>query len=182
MTYKFKNGDHVRLLPYPGYELGHEGETAVVQGSSYMPRITLDEPCTVHEKGKCTAEWWKEARLELVEPKKQMALKFKIGDHVKLLPYSSGLIYGHEGETAIVMEDNTNPYLKLDDPCTIHKEGRCRVTWWHEDHLKLVEPESDNKPKLVEPKQSPSLATTLNSIAIIITNLTLLAHILITHA
>ena len=112
-----------------------------------------------------------------------MTYKFKIGDRVRLLPYSSGLTCGHEGETAVVTEGGSIiPNIKLDKPCTAHEKGMCRADWWYQDYLELVESKSDNKPKLVEPKQSPSLATTLNSIAIIITNLTLLAHILITHA
>jgi len=66
--------------------------------------------------------------------------KFKIGDHVELLPYSDGLTYdnGHEGETATVMEAYHIPDIKLDYPCTIHKDGECRVTCWDQAYLELV--------------------------------------------
>ena len=64
-----------------------------------------------------------------------MTYKFKIGDYVKLLPYSSGDTYGHEGEMARVMEDNRFPYIKLDNPCTAHEKGECTAWIWHQDYL-----------------------------------------------
>ena len=70
--------------------------------------------------------------------------KFKIGDHVKLLPYPYGKTYGHAGETARVMEGYARcPGLKLDKPCTLHEKGKCSATFWGESRLELVEPETD---------------------------------------
>ena len=71
MTYKFKIGDHVKLLPYPyGYTYTHTGETAIVTKSgSTVPDIKLDKPCTAHEKSECSARCWDEEYLELVEAK-----------------------------------------------------------------------------------------------------------------
>ena len=67
MTYKFKIGDQVKLLPYPhGDTCEHEGETAVVtKDDSFMPFIKLDKPCTIHEKSECSADRWREEYLKL---------------------------------------------------------------------------------------------------------------------
>ena len=71
-----------------------------------------------------------------------MTNKFKIGDRVRLLPFRSGYAYGHEGETAVVIEDGSIiPDIQLDKPCTIHGEGECEANCWNQDFLELAEPE-----------------------------------------
>ena len=66
---KFKKGDRVKILLYPVYTCGHEGETAVVTKSgSTVLAIKLDKPCTIHRKSECRADRWREECLELVEP------------------------------------------------------------------------------------------------------------------
>ena len=66
---KFKKGDRVKILLYPVYTCGHEGETAVVTKSgSTVLAIKLDKPCTIHRKSECRADRWREEYLELVEP------------------------------------------------------------------------------------------------------------------
>ena len=70
MTYKFKIGDHVRLPPYHHcFTYKHAGETATVTSDGHSPDIELDQPCTIHEEGECSADWWNQDCLELAEPK-----------------------------------------------------------------------------------------------------------------
>ena len=67
--FKFRIGDRVTILPYPGVvTFGHAGETAVVMDNSCMPFIKLDKPCTINGEGSCQADYWSEEFLELVEP------------------------------------------------------------------------------------------------------------------
>ena len=83
MTYIFKIGDHVKILPDGlTYGCGHEGETAVVTECDFIIlSITLDKPCTAHEKGECTAWIWHQDYLEhsfakaKAKPSSQNAMK-----------------------------------------------------------------------------------------------------------
>ena len=66
-----------------------------------------------------------------------MTYKFKIGDHVKILPNPYGDTFGHEGETATVTSHGYSPDIRLDESCTIHEEVKCQADCWNEDCLEL---------------------------------------------